>query len=127
MTYTITVQGTRSPDLTPQQFLTHNEEVHIPLLRSLVGDSFPLSHTRHYVKRSPNPPHAAMVFVGAQEDVPYDMTGTLVFNDEEHFQRYMTRLQEPDAAAKMAEDAERYMKKGSLRIWAVEEGTVTKE
>jgi hypothetical protein len=38
----------RRSGITPHQFKEHFETVHIPLLKSVVGEDFPLSHTRHY-------------------------------------------------------------------------------
>lgn len=58
MTYTVLALIFRKPSITPDQFRTHYDTVHVPLLKSLVGDTFPMTHTRNYITRtsSASPP-----------------------------------------------------------------------
>lgn len=51
MVYTVLMLVYRSPELTPVQFRDHYENKHIPLMKSLTGHDFPLSHARHYIER----------------------------------------------------------------------------
>lgn len=51
MTYTIVDLIRRKQDITPEQFRNYYNNVHVPLLKLLMGDTFPLTHTRHYVSR----------------------------------------------------------------------------
>lgn len=69
----------RKPDISPEAFKEHYEEIHVPLLKSLAGNEFP-KHTRNYVQRSSSsdeigthgPTFPASVIFGTQEDFPYD-------------------------------------------------------
>ncbi|KAH9897404.1 hypothetical protein F4778DRAFT_743465 [Xylariomycetidae sp. FL2044] len=39
--------------MSPADFRHHYDTAHVPLLKSLVGPAFPLTHTRNYVTRNP--------------------------------------------------------------------------
>ncbi|KAK7932722.1 hypothetical protein PG985_003434 [Apiospora marii] len=52
MTYTVVALRRRKEGTTPAQFRAYYDNTHVPLLRSLSGSLFPLSHTRHYVTRT---------------------------------------------------------------------------
>ena len=52
MTFTILIFAYRKPGLTPAQFRIHGEQIHIPLIKSLTGPLFPLSHVRRYIHRT---------------------------------------------------------------------------
>lgn len=52
MTYTLVALRRRREGTTPAQFRAYYDNTHVPLLRSLAGALFPLSHTRHYVTRT---------------------------------------------------------------------------
>jgi hypothetical protein len=52
MVFSIIIFSYRKSGTTPEQFKTYYERSHIPLVRELAGDDFPLSHTRYYVQRT---------------------------------------------------------------------------
>ena len=106
----------------------------MPLLRSLAGAHFPLSHTRRYIQRFSEANHGnenikgeegekeypATVLVGSQEDFEYDAIAELVFRDEEHFRVFMEVMGRKEAAESIAKDEEAFLDRG--RLWVVAVG-----
>lgn len=126
MSFTFFLFITRKPTLTPTEFKTHWDTVHIPLLQSIAGEDFPISHTRHYIARPPQQnidgTWPAAVLVGGQEDFPYDGIAELVFENEKAFQRFMGKVSEPEAAARIAADEEMFGVREAMRA-VVKAGT----
>ncbi|KAK5169449.1 uncharacterized protein LTR77_005425 [Saxophila tyrrhenica] len=82
--------GRRRQDLTPAQYRDHYENVHIPLMRNLTGDSFPLSHERHYISRMPGdhgtfPADLLLPGIVTQADFDFDAVAVLTYRDRAHF------------------------------------------
>ncbi|KAL2756324.1 hypothetical protein ACRALDRAFT_1063699 [Sodiomyces alcalophilus JCM 7366] len=77
--------GRRRQDLTPTEFRDYYENQHMPLLRNISGDAFPLSHERSYVDRS-GPCFSANVVLGDQEDFLFDSMAILTWRDLDHFE-----------------------------------------
>jgi hypothetical protein len=82
--------GRRRQDITPEQYRDHYENVHIPLMMNLTGETFPLSHVRHYVKRTADPsstdvPFPAELLIGEQSDFDFDAVAILTWRDIAHF------------------------------------------
>ncbi|KAI1371359.1 hypothetical protein F4677DRAFT_313571 [Hypoxylon crocopeplum] len=109
----------RRPDLTPNQFRKHYEEIHMPLTREVAGNTFPLSHTRQYIPRSAMPQdspagkerYLAIVAGGNPADVQVDCVTELIFRDKEHLQSYFEMPHAPGAAAKLEAEAENFTAK----------------
>ncbi|KAI6080829.1 hypothetical protein F4821DRAFT_265511 [Hypoxylon rubiginosum] len=109
----------RKPDLNPEQFRKHYEEIHMPLTKDLAGETFPLSHTRRYIPRPTPAPDAssgtgeypAIVLGGNPADVGVDCVTELIFRDKEHMQSYFVLPDAPGAAAKLEEEAENFVAK----------------
>jgi hypothetical protein len=82
---------TRKPTLTPAEFQSHWDTKHVELLKSIAGDAFPLTHTRHYIRRTAHDSSwPAAVLVGTQEDFTYDGIAELVFPSEAAFQTFFS-------------------------------------
>jgi hypothetical protein len=128
MTFSFLLFVTRKPSLTPSDFKKYWETKHIDLIKSIVGDKFPLTHTRHYIARpaEENGGWPAAVLVGAQEDFTYDGFAELVFEDEKAFKSFFAVISEPEAAAKLAEDEERFAVREKTRAVVVGESVVTR-
>jgi hypothetical protein len=54
--YLIAAFETRLPTTTIAHFIDYYDNTHVPLIKTLTGASFPLSHSRHYLKHVQNPP-----------------------------------------------------------------------
>jgi hypothetical protein len=118
--YRILIFGYRKRDITPDEFEAHYEQKHIPLVKAIAGSQFPLSHTRHYIRRvkSDSPAkdgtdgdnaYPAAVLSGSQAQVGFDAVAELKFNNQAEFFSFSALLALPANAAKIAEDCEQFM------------------
>jgi hypothetical protein len=138
MTHTMVAQIKRKPGMTPLQFRNHYETVHVPLLQSLFGIEFPLSHTRHYVTRLPlsetqqsgtnsNSDFPAVRyregFKGS--NVEYDAISILLFRDLEHFNRFKNLFFEPKIQRQVREDEVNFQDVEYKLACALEEAVTT--
>lgn len=101
--------GARKEGLTPSQYRSHYENVHIPLMRNLTGDTFPLTHVRHYVKRGGPPDFPAAVLTGSsQADFDYDAVAVLTYRDQAHFDANWAFFEDEETAGVIREDEEKF-------------------
>lgn len=124
----------RKPGLSPSDFKSHYETAHIPLLLSLMGPVFPVSHSRFYLHRNPgdtsssdrsNASYLPTVFAGTPDDFDYDVYCELVYEDKAAFEAFHARMGEPEVAAKIAEDEEKFIDHRKSKVAAVNEPLVT--
>ncbi|KAF2244460.1 hypothetical protein BU26DRAFT_569442 [Trematosphaeria pertusa] len=113
MTYSLILFVPCKPGLTLEAFKHHWETSHIPLLKSLVGYDFPLSHTRHYIERTLD--GQANVSVGGPQDIAFDGVAVLTFADRGHYERFLAKVNEDKAQQKHAEDLEKFVDVGALK------------
>jgi hypothetical protein len=129
MPYNIFLFITRKPSLTPEEFKDYYENTHIPLLKSLVGDLFPLHHTRQYFARTDrkgfggpaNRDHPNYLLRGAPEGFDFDVIAELAWENEKVFHEFYKAIYKSDVAAKLALDEEHFLDSGSLRSVVVGE------
>ena len=133
MPYTIVAFIWRKPGTSPSEFKTHYEN-HILLVLDLAAAVFPLSHSRFYLKRTPeassssdtsNSNYRPTVLAGTPDDFAYDVYCELVFEDEAASQAFIARIREPEVAAKIAEDEENFLDRQLLKVAAVAEPVIT--
>lgn len=124
----------RKPGLTPTQFKIHYETTHVPIFKSLAGDTFPTRHTRNYVERkaidpsSPDTTNAnypATMFVGDASSVEHDAYAEVFWEDDAVFRAFMGKVGEEEAAARIVGDEEHFLDKGFTRIHVVGEAVTT--
>ncbi|KAL8706493.1 MAG: hypothetical protein Q9201_000478 [Fulgogasparrea decipioides] len=128
MTYTIVAFIWRKAGLSPSDFKLLYETNHIPLLLSLTGPLFPLTHSRFYIERRPdasNASYAPVVYVGTPNDFDYDAYCEMVFEDAAACRAFWTRLQEPEVAEKIVEVEERFIDRQKLKVAGIDETVVT--
>ncbi|KAH6884505.1 EthD domain-containing protein [Thelonectria olida] len=117
MTYTVMMLVHRNPSLTPTQFKDHYENIHIPLMQTLTGAHFPLSHTRRYIQRSSSgSEYPATVLQGAQSDFDYDCMSELKFETEAGFQNMSALLGSPELASTVSEDCGAFMDPARTKV-----------
>lgn len=134
MPLTVIAFVSRKPGLSPSAFKSHYEDTHMPLLHSLTGPTFPLSHTRFYVTRQPSEPspdtsnanHPPTVYGGTPSDFNYDVHIELVFESAAGMEAFYAKMQEPEVAKGIAEDEEKFIDRGTWRVAAVDEPMVTR-
>ncbi|KAK8097854.1 uncharacterized protein PG998_013340 [Apiospora kogelbergensis] len=113
--YQLLMIGRRRQDLTPAQYRDHYENVHIPLMRNLTGDTFPLSHERHYIRREQgNGTDGAVTFPAAvlpgtsQAAFDYDAVAILTYRDKAHFDANWAFFEDPETSKIIAEDEAKF-------------------
>ena len=134
MSYSIVAFLWRKPGLTPDQFRHHYDTEHMPLLRNLLGPSFPESHTRFYLPRQLSNPSSAdasntnyvpTVFLGDTDDFDYDAFASVVFADEAAFHAFNARLRDADVAKVVGEDEEKFLCRQKTIVAAAGAASVT--
>ncbi|OGM48500.1 hypothetical protein ABOM_002432 [Aspergillus bombycis] len=100
--------GRRKEGLTPDQYRDHYENVHIPLMKNLTGDTFPLTHERHYVKRDGPPDFPAAVLMGNQAGFDYDAVAVLTYRDKAHFDANWAFFEDEETSKLIKEDEEKF-------------------
>jgi len=118
MTFTFLVYVWRKPGLSPAQFKHYYETVHIPLVTSIVGDSWPLTHVRRYtaLKEDSSGPS---VMLGDPTSFDYDVLVEETFEDEGAFQRFYDVVRHPDHAKTIEEDEDRFLDRARMRVVVV--------
>ena len=116
MVFTVVLFAYRKPGLTPAAFRAHYENVHVPLMKELGGNLFPISHTRRYISRlektgtvEETQQYPAMIISGSASDFAYDAITEMVFESQEAFQKFSELLAKPDIAPTVAEDCAAFL------------------
>lgn len=117
MTYTVLIFAYRKTGTIPEQFRTHYEGSHVPLVKEIGGEQFSLAHTRRYIQRTEgaaegterNAAYPATVLAGSQAEFDYDAFAELTFADAAHFQTFFGLTQQPENAARIAADEEKFL------------------
>ncbi|KAI1135144.1 hypothetical protein F5Y05DRAFT_395764 [Hypoxylon sp. FL0543] len=143
MTYTVVAHIRRKQNITPSQFRTHYDTVHVPLLKSLVGPAFPLTHTRYYVTRKPTIPRSItssetlssenvaesdflpVIYWGEASRVEYDSLTVMVWEDYTAFECFMKIFSTPDVFGKIFEDEKNFRDQSFRRVYALEQPITT--
>ncbi|WYZ38313.1 hypothetical protein EsH8_III_000227 [Colletotrichum jinshuiense] len=107
----------RRQDLTPTEFHDYYENTHMPLLRNLSGDVFPLSHNRSYVIRDA-PDFSATVVLGEQADFVFDSMAILTWKDKAHFDATFAVYGDDNVGKKIAEDEKNFIEWGKAVLAA---------
>ncbi|KAK2733130.1 hypothetical protein FQN55_003744 [Onygenales sp. PD_40] len=117
MSLRVVLLSYRKPDIPPEEFKAHYDGTHVPLMKSLLGPLFPLSHTRRYIQRilntgnsaNLNTQYPATVLSGAQADFGFDAVTEMVFEDQDTFQKFTAACMAPEVAEKVREDCEKFL------------------
>jgi hypothetical protein len=116
MVQSVLIFADRKPGTTPEQFQKHYEEKHMPLIKELAGDQFPLSHTRRYIQRTEgkgstehNAGYPATILVGEQADFDCDCCAELVFAHLAALMTFKDTMAQPEKAARVAADEEHFL------------------
>lgn len=139
MTYSILIYAFRKAGTTPEQFREHYENSHVPLVKEIAGEHFPLSHTRRYLHRTKtsnaeggggggterNADYPATVLFGNQADADYDAFAELTFADVAAFQTFFGICSQPENQARIQADEAKFLDSAKMTIVVVGETTVT--
>ncbi|KAL4876899.1 EthD domain-containing protein [Aspergillus karnatakaensis] len=126
MTVKALLYVTRKPGTTPAEFQAYYDTVHLPLIKSLAGDDFPLSHKRLYLARptaGDDNTYPVTALLGSQEDFPYDCITELTFPTEKALNKFFKRRMEPGTKEAVDADEQEFMDSSKLKLVLV--GSVT--
>lgn len=94
----------------------------MPLLKSIVGEDFPLSHTRHYVDLDLNGgSHPLHPPFGAPDNFTYDAIAVFTFINKDHWDRFVAKCKQPDASRRLSEDDEKFQDYKKLKPVFIED------
>lgn len=133
MTYSVLIFAYRKPDTTPEEFRAHYENSHVPLVKEIAGEHFPLSHIRRYLHRTQgkaegterNAEYPATVLIGSQADFDYDAFAELTFADVTAFQTFFGITKQPENQARIQADEAKFLDGSKMTVVVVGETTVT--
>lgn len=130
MTYTVFMFITRKPGMSPEAFIDHYENKHLPLVREVFGDQAPVRHTRHYVKRAPAGPEGdgfppPLVFAGDAATIDYDCIVKVELRDEAHYQAFNEIVANNPRKKETDEDLAAFVDRSKVRVVAVESPRIT--
>ncbi|KAI0380261.1 hypothetical protein F5Y04DRAFT_257802 [Hypomontagnella monticulosa] len=139
MTYTVVAHVKRKVGTTPSEFRTHYDTVHVPLLKSLVGATFPLTHTRNYVTRNPTASSESsgsgqeaeteflpVMYKGDAAGVEHDSMTVMVWEDKAAFDRFKDLFYTPEVFERISEDEKSFLDLSFRRLYALEQPITTK-
>ncbi|KAI0593427.1 EthD domain-containing protein [Biscogniauxia sp. FL1348] len=135
MTHTVVAFIKRKEGITPAEFRSYYSTVHIPLLQSLVGSAFPLTHTRNFVTRNPaegssnasSPQEfSPVLYMGQPADVNYDCITVMVWEDKAAFDRFLQAFTTKEVSERIAEDNKNFLDSSVQLIHELDEPSITK-
>lgn len=104
---------TRKPGMSPEDFKNHYENVHIPLVKSMGSEAFPLTHTRRYLAKTKEPWSevytTSQILSGPPSAFEFDCIGELTYESIEHLQRHGALLQNEQNDPLIKADCEKFM------------------
>lgn len=95
----------------PDDFRRLCETSHVPLIRSITGDCFPLSHSCAYFGRddTKDEGYPPAVLFGDAKLSECDVLTTMTFEARSHFEAFNRKLMERDNRAKIELDCAKFM------------------
>ncbi|KAF2463927.1 uncharacterized protein BDR25DRAFT_362360 [Lindgomyces ingoldianus] len=101
--------------------------VHTPLLKEWVGNAFPSTHARYYIKRiSRAPEFTPLILYGVLGGVEFNSITIMTFEDDAHAMRFQAKYAEPEVNARMMEDENKYMAKKTIKCFGLGDPRITK-
>lgn len=113
--YLIAAFETRKPELSVPEFIDYYDNVHVPIIKENMGDSFPLTHARYYLKRQ-NGSDTPVIFGGQLSDFNYDVITIMTFENEAHLNAFNTKYQDPTIGGNIQASADKFIISSILRI-----------
>jgi hypothetical protein len=116
--------GANIHQISPADFQTAYDTTHLPLLKEAVGDAYPDSVTRYYVKRAKSDPEGLkpLSFSGSEETFGYDLVSYLSFADEAAAQKFQQKYGE--AQEKIAGNVASFAQLDKFRVIAFQDPIV---
>lgn len=120
---------TRASHLTIEQFQDFYEHKHVPLAYSLTSDVWPTTFSRRYLARinrigfggPANPDRPPLTLRGELNEMDCDCVADMTFPNEKAFRAFYKRIYEKEIAAILAENENKFLEQGKVRIVVVGE------
>lgn len=127
MPFTASLFVCRKPGLTPAQFRDYWEDVHVPLVKSLVGSNLAQRIERHYFTQTEDGSgvYSPSLLVGSPSSLDFDAYAILTFEDRAAFDRLLATISQPEIAQKISEDEEKFIDREKVRLVLESETAVT--
>ena len=139
MPLSVMVFYTRRPEFSPDKFKSYLEDIHLPMLKEIMGPHYPLTYTLRYVVRVRTgagdrlgattstkknaEPDAPVLLVGLPSELGWDCIGEMVFRDELHAQQGLATVNTPEAQ-RLKEDEDVFAMPNQLRAVLMSEAKV---
>lgn len=108
MTFTVILFISRPQNLNPAAFKHEYESNYLPILKSIVGNDFPLSHTRHYVEPDhtyQQPPYFSIGHSN-QAATHHEVVTVYTFINKGHWIRFQDKIRAWEGDGRNANDCE---------------------
>ncbi|KAI1399765.1 hypothetical protein F4819DRAFT_405840 [Hypoxylon fuscum] len=148
MTYTVVALLRCKEGIPSSQFRTYYDTVHLPLLKSLVGSSMPLTHTRYYVSRktatvlksansmtstttleramaSSEDLYPTVMYRGSPSDVAFDSVTVMTWEDKESWDTFLKILRSKGVAEKIGKDEDNFLDRERKVVFSIAESITT--
>ncbi|RDW72404.1 uncharacterized protein DSM5745_07576 [Aspergillus mulundensis] len=128
---TIIILTTRKPSISPSTFRSSYDSF-VDLLKTLLGDTFPLSHRRSFIAHPESRPGVAMPppwlapplrdpSRPTQQDVAametgFDCVAEMTFADMAAYERFSARNQEPEVVGRLADVVEGFLDRAKVMM-----------
>jgi len=108
----------RRPGLSMAEFKAYYEERHVPLVTGLLANW--CDYRRNY--RAENTEHhAPHGDPGRSNETMFDVMTEITYESEAKYRATMAALADPEIGRRVAEDEDKFMDRGSMRVHLVEE------
>jgi hypothetical protein len=119
----------RKSSLSFEEFQNHYEHKHIPLSYSLLSDVWPTTFHRRYFARinrkgfggPANPDRPPLTLRGEMNEMDCDCVAEMTCPSEKDFRKFYKKIYEKEIAAVLAEDENRFLEQGKVRVIVVGE------
>jgi hypothetical protein len=117
--YLVAAFETRSPNISVADFIHYYDNVHVPIIKEVMGPSFPDTHARYYLKRQPDS-DTPVIFGGAVADFDYDVITIMTFSSEDQLNEFNTKYMDFTIGSVIMESAARFIITSIVRIVGLE-------
>ena len=108
----------RLPDVGTEQFREYIEQTHAPLVKSLLGNKHPSTHTRYYTNKD------AGFTVGSPSSEDADLIAVITFESQEAMRESMSARGADGVREIIEADEAKFMDRSKVKVIVVGEGEI---
>ena len=110
----------RLPNVSPEQFRDYIEQTHAPLVKSLLKDKHPSTHTRYYTNKDAGFP------VGSPSPGDADLIAVITYENQEAMQASMAARRADGVREVIEADEAKFMDRSKVKVIVVGEADIGK-